>query len=219
MDSNRPNSFKGCHSRIFIVKYKAMIKAIIFDIGGVLVNKSPVLDEILEEFDLVKEEIYDYYLKILREHEIGKIDENKFWELLQTEYNITKPIPNPSPLIRRYQKEIKIDKEVLNITKVLRENGYKLAALSNTIPAHVNHLKTLGVFEHFDVVVLSNETHLLKPYPEIYKLTLERLKTKPEETIFIDDVEDYVKGATELGIRGIRFTNAIQLKYSLGRLV
>ena len=55
-----------------------MIKAVIFDVGGVLVNKSPVLKEILDEFNLKEKEIYVYYLETLRKLEAGEIDEPTF---------------------------------------------------------------------------------------------------------------------------------------------
>lgn len=192
-----------------------MIKAVIFDIGGVLVNKSPVLREILDEFGLKEGEIYDYYLETLRKLEVGEIDEPTFWQLFTKKFNITKSVPNPSPLIKRYKEEIKINEGTLEIKSHLKRKGFKLAALSNTIPPHADYLKTLGVFENFDVVILSNEVGLLKPDPKIYELILQRLDVNPEETIFIDDDPNYIKGAEKVGIKGLVFLDARQLKKDL----
>ena len=189
-----------------------MIKAIIFDIGGVLINKSPVLDEILKEFNLEKEEMYDYYLEMLRKHEIGEINEAKFWELLKGKFNITISIPHPSPLIRRYKQEIRINLEVLKILQELRKSAYKVAALSNIIPAHVQHLSNLGLLNNFDVKVLSCEAGLLKPNEKIYRLTLKKLGVESSEAIFIDDDQSYVRGAEKVGIKSINFNNPKQLK-------
>lgn len=192
-----------------------MIKAVIFDVGGVLVNKSPVLKEILDEFNLMEKEIYVYYLETLRKLEAGEIDEPTFWELFTQRFGVTKPVPKPSPLIKRYKEEIKINKDTVRVKLDLKRKGFKLAVLSNTIPPHADYLKKLGVFENLDVVILSNEVGFLKPNPAIYKITLEKLSVKPEEAIFIDDDPSYVKAAEQLGIKSFVFTKARDLEKDL----
>jgi putative hydrolase of the HAD superfamily len=195
-----------------------MIKTVIFDVGDVLINKSPVLGEVLREFNLKKEEIYDYYLETLRKHEAGKIDESTFWGLLKKRFGIIKTIPAPSPLIRRYEKEIKINKEVLNIALSLKKKGYLIATLSNIIPAHVEHLKKLGLFKQFDVNVLSCEVGFMKPHKDIYKIVLEKLKLLPKETVLIDNDESYLQAAGEIGIKTIQFSDVDKLTVDLSKL-
>lgn len=195
-----------------------MIKAFIFDVGEVLVNKSPVLDEIVKEFNLKEDIIKDYYRKILDRYQLGKIHANTFWRLFRKKFQITKPIPRPSPLIRRYQNEIKINQRVLKIATSLKKKGYLLAIISNTIPDHAKHLRKLGLFKNFDTVVLSYNVHLLKPQSAIYQLTLRKLKVKPREAVFIDNKVENVKGAEKLGIKGIIFTGANNLKKDLKKL-
>jgi epoxide hydrolase-like predicted phosphatase len=195
-----------------------MIKAVIFDVGDVLINRSPVLGEVLGEFNLKKEEIYDYYLNILKKHECGKIDESTFWDLLRKRFNITKPIPRPSPLIRKYEKEIKINQGVLNIALRLKKKNYLVATLSNIIPSHVEHLRRLGLFKHFDVNILSCEVGFMKPHKEIYKTVLKRLKILPEEAVFIDNNESHLQVAEEIGIKTVLFSGVDELTTDLSKL-
>ena len=58
-----------------------------------------------------------------------------------------------------------------------------------------------------------------KPDPEIYKYTLEKLDILPEESVFIDDLEENIKGAEAVGIRGIIFKNFEQCKLDLENIL
>ena len=58
----------------------------------------------------------------------------------------------------------------------------------------------------FDQIVISWEVHMIKPDPEIYYYTLEKLGCAPEEAIFIDDKAVNVKSALALGMQAILFT-------------
>ncbi|MBI5392693.1 HAD-IA family hydrolase [Candidatus Woesearchaeota archaeon] len=58
----------------------------------------------------------------------------------------------------------------------------------------------------------------VKPQPEIYKIALQKINCKPEETVFIDDMQKYVDGANAVGIHGILFQDAEQLKDDLKKL-
>lgn len=138
-----------------------MIKAVIFDIGGVIVNTAS------------------------------------------------------SPQIDVYRKEIKINKEVQEIITKLKELGYKLAIVSNTIPKHAKYLKEIGAFNFFDVIVLSYEVNLRKPDKEIYQLALKKLNSTPQEVIVVDDEQNYLPTAKELGIKTFLFKSASKLKGDL----
>jgi FMN phosphatase YigB (HAD superfamily) len=59
----------------------------------------------------------------------------------------------------------------------------------------------------------------VKPDPKIFEIVLEELKSKPNETLFIDDNFEYVTAAGDLGITGIHFQNADQLTSRLIKLL
>ncbi len=61
-----------------------------------------------------------------------------------------------------------------------------------------------------DVLVYSYEVGLQKPDPRIYLLTCERLGVRPEEGVFLDDHEENVVGAREMGMRAVLFQSTVQ---------
>ena len=62
--------------------------------------------------------------------------------------------------------------------------------------------KYAALFRIFDGGVISYQAHLLKPEPEIYRLLKSEYDLIPERTLFIDDVEENVRGAIQEGIHG-----------------
>jgi len=66
--------------------------------------------------------------------------------------------------------------------------------------------------------ILSYRDHLIKPDSAIYELLLERFGLVAEECVFVDDVSANVKGAEDVGIRGILFQSKEQAQEELRKL-
>lgn len=98
----------------------------------------------------------------------------------------------------------------------LKARGFLTAILSNigdTVQqAMERELKWLS---RFDVLVWSYQLRMAKPDPAIYRYTLEKLGTKPEEALFIDDRQANVEAAAALGIKALLFTTVVQLRADL----
>jgi FMN phosphatase YigB (HAD superfamily) len=60
---------------------------------------------------------------------------------------------------------------------------------------------------------------MAKPDPAVFKSTLKRLETLPQEAIFIDDTIGHVKAARSLGIHGILYSQSERLRLELNRLL
>lgn len=80
----------------------------------------------------------------------------------------------------------------------------KLGIISN-LPhdSLIYELKAYGILGLFDPIVVSYEVGFRKPHPAIYKEALRRANAKPENSIFASHDEQEVKGAENVGIRGI----------------
>ena len=91
--------------------------------------------------------------------------------------------------------------------------------LSNTNALHIEHIRARYAFPGLvKGAILSHELRLRKPQREIYEAALELSGTAPEETVFIDDLEENCAGARKAGMRAIRYRGAKDLKKRLGAL-
>ncbi len=89
----------------------------------------------------------------------------------------------------------------------LREEGYKLAALTNNWVTDHAPGPTTEVKPLFDVFVESAVEGVRKPDPRIYKIALERLGVEAQQAIFLDDIGQNLKSAKALGLTTIKVVN------------
>lgn len=84
----------------------------------------------------------------------------------------------------------------------LRDRNYKLGVITNGLAVKQwEKLIRLGVQHVFDSVIISKEAGVEKPDPEIFKLAVEGIKCKPEETVMVGDrIDRDIAGANEVGM-------------------
>lgn len=203
-----------------MIQYHFMIKALIFDVGGVLHTHEMkfVYRDITSTFGLTKEKFNYSWRKLIPLLTKGETSEKSFWERFRKLANTTGPLPKESLFLREFAKRYKINQDVIDIVKSLKRQGYKTAILSNTCKPHADYNTKAGIYDEFPLSVLSHKVGMIKPDSRIYKLTLEKLNAKPKEAVFIDDEEENVKAAEKLGLKGIVFKSAKQLKKQLKNL-
>ncbi|HAZ07859.1 MAG TPA: hypothetical protein DCZ01_04885 [Elusimicrobia bacterium] len=91
--------------------------------------------------------------------------------------------------------------------------------LSNTNILHIDFIRERYAFPRLvRGSILSHELGLRKPDPAIYRAALRLSGTKPEETVFIDDLKPNVEAARALGMIAIRFRGAADLRRRLRAL-
>lgn len=89
-----------------------------------------------------------------------------------------------------------------------KKAGYKVYLLSNfSLQAFDEAASELSYIPLADGAVFSCDYHVVKPYPEIYNILLEKYNLKAEECVFLDDSEKNIKGGENCGIKGIVFTD------------
>ena len=95
---------------------------------------------------------------------------------------------------------------------------YPLVLLSNTNAMHFEMLQcNYPILRHFENRALSHEVGATKPNPLIYRRAVELAGCRPEECFFTDDIQEYVEGARNVGIDAVQFQSAEQLQNELSK--
>lgn len=199
-----------------------MIKNIIFDFGGVLVDWNP--HYLFDSYFNDTEKCNWFIENVCNTEWNAQMDKGKPFEVAVNER--IAQFPECEDAIRLYHKEwMKTMGEeipgMFELIKDLKENGYPIIyGLTNwsneTFPMVQKQYK---IFSLIDNIVCSGDEKLLKPDPKIYQILLDRYNLKAEESVFIDDNVNNVKGAIDMGMKSIRFVNAEQLRKDLDELI
>jgi len=188
------------------------IESIIFDWGGVLIDdpRPGLLRYCSEAFGVPLEDYTPVHDLFLDKFHKGKISEERFWR--QISGKLGKPIPSVRPQwYEAFRSAYVPRQEMFHLVSLLHNKGYKTALLSNTELPAVDFFHKWG-YDMFDVLVFSCIEGMVKPDRRIYEITLERLRSKAGQAVFIDDRQDYIRGAQEVGLKTILFKSIDQVK-------
>ncbi len=99
------------------------------------------------------------------------------------------------------------------LVRECKARGYGVWGLTNwsreTFPLVRDRYPVFGLL---DGIVVSGEEMTMKPFPQIYRILLDRYGLKAEECVFIDDNPRNAAGAEAVGIRGLVFRDAERLR-------
>jgi len=188
------------------------IKSVIFDWGGVLIDdpRPGLLRYCSEAFGVPLEDYTPVHDSLLDKFHKGKISEERFWR--QVSGKLGRPMPTARSLWYEAFRSAYVPKlQMFHLVSSLHDNGYKTALLSNTELPAVDFFHKWG-YDMFDVLVFSCIEGMVKPDRRIYEITLERLRSKAGQAVFIDDRQDYIRGAQEVGLKTILFKSIDQVK-------
>lgn len=99
--------------------------------------------------------------------------------------------------------------DVISTFEEIKKKGLKIGIISDTTHSLKNTLVALGLDKYIDSYTCSKEIGVMKPEPEIYLAALKKLNVLPEECLYVDDYEEEVIGAENLGIKSFRIKREI----------
>ncbi|HKQ02985.1 MAG TPA: HAD family phosphatase [Actinomycetes bacterium] len=193
------------------------VKAVVFDLGGVLIDWDPryLYRKLLDDEAAVEEFLATVCTPAWNaEQDRGRPFAEGVAELVERH-------PAHAAAISAYHERWPemlggaVDGTV-EILAELRAAGVPVYALTNW------SAETFGVarerfefLEWFDGVLVSGEERIIKPDPAIFRLLLDRFGLDPEATFYVDDSEPNVAAADRLGFDAVRFTTPAQLRRDL----
>lgn len=181
-----------------------MIKAVIFDMDGVIIDSEGVYLQYQLEFarkknpDVKIEQLFPMVGATKKESwEVLRkaINNGQTWEELREEFRQ-----------RDIYSEINYRKlfrpEVEETLEQLKRDGYRLALASSTHLELVERvLKENGIEHYFEAVVSGNQFKRSKPDPEIYLYTSKKLELSPEECLAVEDSTIGITAAHRAGMK------------------
>ncbi|MCF7890417.1 HAD hydrolase-like protein [Candidatus Bipolaricaulota bacterium] len=196
-----------------------MIKTITFDFGGVIYDYNG--ERLLENLASRSNGTQNDLKALLEESELDRAHfrgEMEAEELLDVLKDLVGLEMNVEQLARAYADSVEPREEMFELVRELKGN-YNLQLYSDTPKILYDRVMTdMPIFELFSAVTLSFQVGELKDSPEGHKEVIGKSGHSPEEIIFIDDRDEFVDQATELGINGIKFTGVNDLVENLVEL-
>lgn len=182
-----------------------MIKAIIFDCFGVLVNDvmRTKANEVSEFSPALAENIF----ALMRAADRGIISRDE--QVQQFAVNMGMSVEEVDKMLAR--GEARNESLLAEIPRLKKH--FKIGLLSNVASrAWVEErLGKANVKKLFDAVIVSGEEGVIKPEPEIFLIAAERLKVKPQECLMVDDLQKNIDGAKAVGMLGIQYVSNAQI--------
>ncbi len=199
-----------------------MIRAIIFDLGGIIIpdttpyirkQVATILDIKELELDSMMRELHPQYTE-------GRITLQRAYQKILD--RLHKSSPKSQDLLKAHlaafsERMLSPYPDVIEYIDELKK-GHKVACLTNTEIEAMELFKRTGIFRHFDAVFISTELKMRKPHTQVYRHVLKKLRVKPEHAIFVDDRIENVIGARNAGLHAVHYSSLEQLKKDIAKI-
>lgn len=197
-----------------------MIKAIIFDYGGVIGSDpgDDIYKKVSRKFGVRIGEIKANFSAFIFLLQKNKINEKDFWKKFSRKLNI-----NDYKLLRKtwlgeYQRRARANRDLLNFIVRLKKR-YRVYLLSNRAVFYKKRSLDKRLKIIFSGIIYSCDVGMRKPEKNIYRYLLKKFQLKPAECIIVDDNDKYLLYPQKLGMQVIHFRSLYQLDAKLKNLL
>ena len=198
-----------------------VIRAVVFDIGGVLeITPDLGVDRLWEtRLGLSAGEILVRMRDVWRGGSIGTITLDDVHEALRDRVGLD------DQTLAQYMADVwreylgTANSELIEYGRRLRPR-YRTGIVSNSfVGAREREQAAYGFEDLVEEIVYSHEVGFSKPDPRIYALICTRLNVPPEEMVFVDDSDVCVAGARDAGIHAVRYQSSAQAIAEIEKLL
>lgn len=177
------------------------MKWIVLDAMGVVFTEDTIdliIKFVKSKKDIDSKKIRDLYLR----GSLGEFKSKEIWKKLDLDNSY------PAIEIEYLENNFKLRDDFLSVIRDLKKE-YKIAMLSNDVSEWSKYLRIYFEIEDiFDELIISGEVSYRKPDKKIYEIFLNKVNAKAKDCVFIDDIEENLKSAKELGINVIKFASS-----------
>ncbi len=195
------------------------IKAVIFDLGNVLVNYDvrKAARRFSKAGGISQVRIWAHFFlsKFEQAYTRGEISTAEFYREACRVFK--KPVPYET--FKHYWNDIFWENPGMDRLLMRIKKHYPLYLISNTNKLHFDYIKkNFKLLRHFKKVFPSHEVGARKPDPKIYRRVLKKIKLRPQEVVFIDDMKSFIRGARGVGMHAVPFKTCSRLIQDLRKL-
>lgn len=198
-----------------------VIRAVVFDVGGVLATAGPMdfARRWEAELGLAGGRLGAAMTDVWAAGEIGRVTEDDVQRALRDRLGLTAEQAG-AVLADMWRQYLGVaNTELIEYARSLRP-AYRTGILSNSfVGAREREQREYGLGDLVDVHVYSHEVGLTKPDPALWALACERLGVAPGEMVFLDNAPHLVDSANEFGIRAVLYRTTAQARADIDALL
>lgn len=196
-----------------------MVKLIIFDLDGVLVEAKEIhysalneaLADVGEEYIITWSEHLSRYDGLKTNQKLDMLTKDK--GLAQSEHKNVWDKKQHLTLAKL--RSLMPSETLIDTMSKLTDEGYKIVCCSNSIRKTVlTVLSKLGIIEYFDLIISNEDVKNSKPHPEMYWKAIAEMSALPEETLIVEDSPYGLLAASRSKSHILRVINPNEVTYS-----
>ena len=194
-----------------------MVKVVIFDIGGVLVENSyfPLLCQLAEQYQIDLAKLQSFATPFFDQVMLGGMNEVELFDQISRHFDLSESGEELDIKVGELFRPIA---PVWDYVKQLH-GRYRLAILSDLGNGWISrHEREFDIEKYFEHLFYSSRLKMRKPDPRFFQHLLATMGVTPAECVFIDDKPDNIAAAQNLGMNGIIYKDSTQLRQELAEL-
>ena len=182
------------------------IKAVFFDLGGVIVRtefqtpRQQLADRLGIDYDDLNKLVFDSDSS--NRASVGEISSDEHW--VSVIQRLKRPASERQSIRTEFFAGDIVDRTLLEYIRSLRPK-YKTGLISNAWGDLRDFIVREKFDDAFDKMIISAEVGAMKPEPKIFQIALQQFGVKPKEAVFVDDFYVNIDGCEKVGIRGVHF--------------